>query len=319
VQFALSANVGEAFCIRQAPENKMRNYHKLPESVIIFGCGYLGTALARQLLDCGVRVSALTRSAGQAGQLRALGLDEVIEAELDSHLWHERVFGNYQAVVNCVSSAGGGLAGYQKSYVDGQRSILSWVKRQPELMSYIYTSSSSVYAQEGGVLVDETADTSDAPPTGQLLLESEAMLAMFELPHWYVMRLSAIYGPGRHHLLDQLRSGVGAIAGRGDYALNMVRLEDIVAALCLALVGEAPSGLYNITDDVPAIKAEVLAYLAGQLGLSAPVFNPAQVSARLRRRGGRMPHRYISNAKARELLGWRPIYPSYREGYADLL
>lgn len=297
----------------------MPNSQKFPESVIIFGCGYLGTALARELLARGVRVAALTRSAEQVRKLRDLGLDEVVEAELDSHRWHERVSGRYQAVVNCVSSAGGGLAGYQKSYVAGQASILSWVRRQPEPMSYVYTSSSSVYAQEGGVLVDETADTQSAPPTGQLLLESEAMLAKSELPHWYVLRLTAIYGHGRHHLLDQLRAGTREIAGRGDYALNMVRLEDIVSALCVALAGEAPSGIYNIADDEPASKAEVLAYLADRLGLPVPVFNPDNVSARLRRRGGRMPHRYVSNAKAKRLLAWGPRYTSYREGYEDLL
>ena len=32
-----------------------------------------------------------------------------------------------------------------------------------------------------------------------------------------------------------------------------------------------------------------------------------------------MPHRYVSNAKARAQLGWQPKYPSYRDGYAGWL
>ncbi len=296
----------------------MTHSRKLPESVFIFGCGYVGTALAQHLIGLGVRVGALTRNAEKATRLRELGLSEVIEAVLDSSAWHAQVSGQYTAVVNCVSSAGGGLAGYRKSYVDGQRSILDWAKSQ-SIQSYIYTSSTSVYPQDGGARVDETADTSGAPPTGQVLLESEAMLAAASLPHWYVLRLAGIYGAGRHFLLNQLREANGEIPGSGDYAMNMIHLDDIVSAICAALSWCAPSGIYNITDDAPTTKAEVLAWLAEQMQLPAPVFNPEQVSERLKRRGGRMPHRFVSNKKAREALDWSPKFPSFCEGYAELM
>ncbi len=298
----------------------MLNSQKLPQSVMIFGCGYVGKALAQHLMRQGVTVGALTRNPQKAEELRALGLSEVIEAELDSHDWHTQLQGQYDAVVNCVSSAGGGLAGYRKSYLAGQRAILQWARAQP-IRSYVYTSSTSVYPQEDGVTVDETADTSAAPPTGQVLLESEAVLAesIAQRGRWYVLRLAGIYGPGRHYLLNQLREGAGEIPGRGDYALNMVHLEDIVSAICAALDGRAASGIYNITDDAPTTKAEVLAYLSERLNLPMPIFNPENISERLNRRGGRMPHRYVSNAKAKAALGWEPKYPSFREGYVELI
>ncbi len=307
----------------------MTKSRKLPQSVIIFGCGYVGTALAKHLLNQGVKVAALTRNTQKAAYLRKMGAElrtsydqatiKVIEGDLDSNDWHERFEGRYEAVVNCVSSAGGGLAGYQRSYVDGQRSILEWAKSQ-SIRSYVYTSSTSVYPQDNGVLIDESADTSGAPATGQLLLESEVMLAKSDiLPKWYVLRLAGIYGEGRHFLLDQIREAKGEIPGSGDYAMNMVHLEDIISAICVALCGEAASDVYNITDDAPTIKADVLAYLAEAMELPKPVFNPEKVSERLKRRGGRMPHRYVSNKKAREVLKWSPKFSSFREGYASLL
>jgi nucleoside-diphosphate-sugar epimerase len=307
----------------------MAHSRNFPESVFIFGCGYVGGALARSLLAEGVRVGALTRNTGKAMELRALqrrgstcgdrrSLAEVVEGELDSSAWHNQIKDSYAAVVNCVSSAGGGLAGYRKSYLEGQRSILKWAKTQA-IQSYVHTGSTSVYPQDGGATVDESADTAEAPPTGRVLLESEALLAAAGLPNWYVLRLAGIYGPGRHYLLDQLRDGAGEIPGRGDYALNMIHRDDIVAAIRSALAGRAPSGIYNVADDAPATKAEVLAWLADQLGLPAPSFNPDEVSERLKRRGGRMPHRLVSNAKARAELDWRPRYPNYRKGYAALL
>lgn len=297
----------------------MSTSQELPSSVFIFGCGYVGTALAQHLRASGVRVGALTRNAEKAARLRDLGLCQVIEADLDSDEWHAAIKGNYVAVVNCVSSAGGGLAGYRRSYLEGQRSILQWARSQA-IEAYIYTSSTSVYPQDGGVTVDESSDTGNAPPTGQVVRESEALLeSANHLKRWYALRLAGIYGPGRHYLLDQLRAGAGEIPGSGDYALNMIYLDDIVSAICAALVTQAQSGVYNIADDAPATKAEVLGYLADKLGLPKPNFNPEIVSERLKRRGGRMPHRYVSNAKAKRVLAWEPEYPSFREGYAKLI
>lgn len=297
-----------------------KNKKTLPESVMIFGCGYVGTALAEQLIELGVRVGALTRNADRAAALRALGVTEVIEADLDGAAWADRLAGNYAAVVNCVSSAGGGLDGYRKSYVAGQQRILAWAESQ-RIGSYVYTSSSSVYAQDDGAWVDEDADTSGAPATGQVLLESERLVEsnadLYE--SWYVLRLAGIYGPGRHFLLNQLKDGNGIIPGRGDYHMNMIHRDDITSAILSALSGQAPAGIYNICDDQPATKEVVLRFLAGQLGLPVPEFDPDNVPPRLQRRGGRMPDRRISNRKAQAQLDWQPDNPTYREGYAALI
>jgi nucleoside-diphosphate-sugar epimerase len=288
---------------------------------MIFGCGYVGSALAAYCRASGVRVGALTRNPEKAAHLRAMGLDEVIEGDLDDPSWHASLKGDYEAVVNCVSSAGGGIGGYRKSYVDGQRAILDWATGKG-IKSYVYTSSTSVYPQDGGVTVDESADTTEAPETGQVILESEQLIAdaAAQFEHWYVLRLAGIYGPRRHYLLDQLREGAGVIPGRGDYTLNLIHLDDIVAAICAALANsQAPLGIYNIADDSPETKASLMSWLAEELRLSPPRFDPDHVSPRLQRRGGRMPDRKILNTKAKRELGWTPKYPSFREGYQAIL
>jgi len=287
---------------------------------MIFGCGYVGTALARALIERGVRVGALTRNPERAEDLRDMGLAEVILADLDGAAWKDDLRQSYAAVVNCVSSAGGGLDGYRKSYVEGQKRILEWARTQ-EIRAYLYTGSTSVYAQDDGRVVDEESDTSNAPATGQVLLESEQLLEsqaeLFEA--WYVFRLAGIYGPDRHFLLNQLREGSGSIPGRGDYHMNMIHRDDIVSAVLTALKSVAPSGIYNIADDEPATKETVLNELAQMLGLPVPEFDPSNVPPRLKRRGGRMPDRIVSNRKAKTQLGWQPKYPSFREGYATLV
>ena len=294
----------------------------LPKSVIIFGCGYIGSALAEVLLVAGVRVGALTRNLEKAARLRELGVHEVIVADLDSEAWYDQFSGAYESVVNCVSSAGGGIDGYRKSYLEGQRSILKWAKGRG-IQSYLYTSSTSVYPQDGGVRVDETADTAAAPLTGQVLCQSERLLAdaANSFGAWYVLRLAGIYGPRRHYLLDLLRSGESVIAGAGDYFLNLIHRDDVVTAICTALIthSSSKSGIYNVSDDQPASKAELVAWLADQLGQVPPLFDPEHVSPRLQRRGGRMPSRQISSSKFHEAFGWSPQYEDFRAGYRDLL
>ncbi|MGC6456455.1 MAG: NAD-dependent epimerase/dehydratase family protein [Coraliomargaritaceae bacterium] len=292
----------------------------LPESVLIFGCGYVGTALAQSLLRDGVRVGALTRNAEKAASLRLLGVGEVIEGDLDCPSWHEQVRESYRAVVNCVSSAGGGLAGYEKSYYEGQRSILQWLDGKT-IDRFVYTSSTSVYPQDGGVVVDETADTTGAPQTAQVLLRSEQLIedAAHLFSRWYVLRLAGIYGPARHYLLDTLREGREFIPGSGEHHLNLIHLEDIISALRSALRGGPGSGVYNLCDDSPARKKELVEWLASRIGASVPQFEPGLATERLQRRGGQMPDRIVLNEKLREAFDWRPVYVDFRKGYESIL
>lgn len=290
-------------------------------SVFIFGCGYVGTALAEAFLARGVTVGALTRNPEKAAALRAMGVSEVVEGDLHSSDWHGRVQGDYSHVVNCVSSAGGGIEGYRLSYFEGQRSILKWSAGR-KIERYIYTSSTSVYPQDGGVWVDETADTSAAPETGQVLCESEQLLLQSEaVQQAYVLRLAGIYGPGRHYLLDLLKAGETRIAGRGDYHLNLIHRDDIVSAMLRILESDpaGPAGIYNLADDQPATKEALVQWLSEQLNVESPVFDPDYVSPRVRRRGGRMPDRRIANEKFKESFGWSPQHKDFQAGYQSLI
>ncbi len=291
------------------------------ESVFIVGCGYVGIALAQRLLSSGAQVGALTRNRQQVERLRAIGVHECVVADLDDPRWMEQVGGDYRILVNCVSSAGGGLAGYKKSYVDGQKVALAWAQTHG-VERYMYTSSTSVYPQQRGEQVDCTAATEPASDTAQCLLQAEDLVqqaaAVFE--RHFVFRLAGIYGPERHFLLDQLRQGAGVIAGRGDYTLNLIHRDDIVELLVLAMQHpKAISGIYNVADQGAVHKTEVLAWLAQQTGQPLPTFDPKMHSSRLRRRSGNIPDRIVCSLQTRQAFDWQPRYRDYRMGYAALL
>lgn len=287
--------------------------------LVVLGCGYVGTAVARAAQAADMRVEALTRNSGRAVELAALGVATVV-ADLAANAWHERIAPGADFALDCVSSGGGGSEGYRRSYVEGMRSVLEWARRDP-VGTLIYTSSTSVYPQGGGAVVHESAPTGGAGETGQILLEAERLLreSRGACRRWFILRLAGIYGPGRHHLLDQVRSGAAEIAGTGEHYLNLVHRADICGAI-MAL-WRAPAavadGIFNVVDDTPTRKDEVIRWLSQQVGRPAPRFAGGAASER---RGFASPaNRRISNERLKAALGWRPQYPSFREGYAGIL
>ena len=289
--------------------------------LVIFGCGYVGSAVARAAVAAGAHVEALTRNPEKAVTLRSLGLAKVVVAELSASEWHGQIEGGADFVVNCVSS-GGGPDGYRRSYLEGMASILAWAAQGREpIGTMLYTSSTSVYSQGGGAVVEETAPAEGATPNGKVIRESEILLEKVSAAacrRRFILRLAGIYGPGRHHLLNQLREGVTELGGSGSHRLNLIHLDDIVSAAlaCLTAPEEIGRQIFNVADTAPAAREEVVRWLAGQLKRPMPVFDGVPGT----RRGGEpMPDRVISSGKIQRVLGWRPQYPDYQAGFGAIL
>jgi nucleoside-diphosphate-sugar epimerase len=249
-----------------------------------------------------------------------MGLTKVVVADLASPAWHAQLEGGPDLVVNTVSS--GGLEHYRHSYVDGMKSILTWAEAaQSPVGTLVYTSSTAVYPQGGGAVVHETAEAAGATPNGSIIRESEELLEKAPAracARWFILRLAGIYGPGRHHLLDQLRAGATTLNGSGAHRLNLAHRDDIAAAILACL--QAPSAvgreIFNVADTAPALRSEVVAWLAQQLGRPIPTFDGTTTT---RRGGAPMPDRLIASDKIQQVLGWKPMYADYRAGFGKLL
>ncbi len=284
---------------------------------MIFGCGYVGAEVARQGVARGLRVTALTRNPAKAAGLRAIGV-EVVVAELAGAAWHEQIQGGADWVLNCVSSGGGGVEGARRSYVDGMSSVVNWARTRGAAGTIVYTGSTSVYPQGEGAKVDETAALAcEGGERAQILIEAEQVLRTNAeaCDRWLVLRLAGIYGPGRHHLIEQVR--MGEVSGRGEHRLNLIFRDDVAEAIwaTFAAPPTVANEIFNLADDGAAPKAEVTAWLAARLGLPPPRFTGEPTVGRREV----TPDRIIMNAKAKTVLGWRPEYPSFREGYEKIL
>jgi nucleoside-diphosphate-sugar epimerase len=283
----------------------------------VFGAGYVGGAVARLARTAGLQAYALTRNPVTASALAAAGVEVVVD-DLSGAGWHARMPRAADFILDAVGSGGGGPEGYRRSYVAGARSVVAWgaTTPRPGPGHLIYTSSTSVYAQGAGARVDESSPTEPVEEVGRLILESEGVVRTWTGP-WTVLRLAGIYGPARHLLLDQLRAGVAELAGRGEHRLNLVHRDDIIRALVAAWRApeRAAGQTYTLADGQPETRAAVAAWLAARLGRAPPEFAAEAVSARRRQ----VPDRIVASDRIQHELGWRPRYPSFREGYAALL
>lgn len=310
-----------------------------PLKIAILGCGYLGGRFAREATEQGHEVSALTRNPQRVAELWAMGLRKVAQGLLHEDEWHSQLDEpEYDLVVNCVSSAGGGLEGYKLSYLDGMESLRRWSANGHKIKHFLYTGSTGVYPQIHGEVVAEGDIPAERTSSGELLVQAEELVRQMQgqgsgqFGRATVLRLGGIYGPGRTHLLSQLRKGNTAFPGAGDFIINHIHVDDAARAIWAAQLrpqaDAAPAfSIYNTVDGAYPTKEEVILWLAEQVGVAPEkvTFNNDEVTARAIRRqvagldGNVMPNRRVSNAAIRHDLGWSPKYPSFREGYQALL
>jgi nucleoside-diphosphate-sugar epimerase len=285
----------------------------MSKKLAIFGCGYLGSELARQALGLGWDVSAVTRNADTASSLSDSGVQKVVVAELGADSWQGEIDSTQDFVVNCVGAASDDLDGYLKSYIDGQDSVVKWA-RDGKVGTFVFTSSTSVYPQTERQLVDETASSDGVSERGGLLLAAEQLgfPSGGGIGRSFILRLAGLYGPDRHLFLENVRNGKTQ-SGDGDRILNLIHRDDAVSALFAVLqAGDQNIGrIYNVSDGNHSSRAEIAVWLAEKLGVDAPSFAG--------RDGSHASNRKISNNRIRDELNWSPNFPSFREGYNSIL
>ncbi|MBI1405872.1 MAG: SDR family NAD(P)-dependent oxidoreductase [Caulobacter sp.] len=134
-----------------------------------------------------------------------------------------------------------------------------------------------------------------------------------------IFRLPGIYGPGRS-ALERVAEGSRRNIYKPGQVFSRIHVEDIASALAASIARPRAGGIYNITDDEPAPSHVVNAHAAALLGRPAPPLQPwdeASMPAAARRFWAE--NKRVANARAKAELGWRPQYPSYREGLAAIL
>lgn len=283
-----------------------------PVSLLVFGGGWLGRAAARKAIRRGGRGVATSRDAATRAQLEADGIVAVDPA--DPVALAEAVRSASAVLVTAPPEASGcpGL----KALIPALTASGAW----PDWIGYI--SSTAVYGDRAGgwAFEDDPLNAASLEGARRVRAERDWLDAGRGMGLTVqIFRLPAIYGPGRSPL-DKLRDGTARLVRKPGQVFNRVHVDDAVSALFASMARPHPGRAYTLCDDEPAPADVVMEGAARRLGLPAPpevALDDPAVSDAMRRFYN--DSKRLSNARAKAELGWRPKFPTWREGLEALV
>ncbi len=279
--------------------------------VVVAGCGYVGRHLGELLIRGGSRVLGVSRSESSGAALPGAGW-RMAAADISNpaDCWRlAEISGPAAAVVHCASSNRGGTEeAYAAVYREGCRNLLAAFPNA----RFLFTSSTSVYAQVDGSWVGETDVAEPRRGTGRILREAEQRVLD---SGGCVLRVAGIYGPHRSVLLRNFLTGNAAIDVRREPPLtpdgrwiNQAHREDVCRAAGHVLgleEGGFRGQIYNVCDAHPLTQRAVYRELSRRFSRPLPSERPPEEG---RKRG--WTNKRILNRKLCS-TGWQPMYPVY--------
>lgn len=254
--------------------------------MLIFGLGYTAAVIAGRLRNAGWQINA-TGSAG----------------DLD--------FEDEAAVLAALSGASHVLSSVPPRENDPV--LARYGQALGKVGQWLgYLSSTGVYGDAQGAWVDESAPTG----TGRRSARSEADAGWLNLGA-RVFRLPGIYGPGRS-ALDRVSEGKARRIDLAGQVFSRVHVEDIASGVIAGM--DAPPGAYNLADDFPCSQNMVIEEACRLLGAAPPPLQSLEDAALSPQAlAFYSENRRVANGKAKRVLGWKPAFPTYREGLRALI
>ncbi|HET9620920.1 MAG TPA: NAD-dependent epimerase/dehydratase family protein [Kofleriaceae bacterium] len=280
--------------------------------LIILGCGYIGTRLARTALAAGRTVRVCGRSTGRMAALTAEGAEvKYLDAAVPKQLGPVMASLPDATVVYSippVTSLPPGRAiraALQAAYGAGAG-------------CFILFSSSGLYGSlpDDDVWIDEESPVAlDDPPMANVMAdENEVATCQFDRLRTVILRLAPVYGGGRG-LRSRLRKGDYRILDDGSHATSRIHIDDAIQVVFAAEQKAARGACYLVADDEPSTQGQYAGWLSERMGLPMPksrqLYEPGAPRAAHR-------NRKIRNAKMKAELGVTLKYPSFREGEAAI-
>jgi nucleoside-diphosphate-sugar epimerase len=287
---------------------KHNNKHRmnLPRLLIV-GCGDVGMRLL-PLLRARFRVFALTSDPARRAELRAAGAVPVV-GDLDRKDSLHRLSGLAHRVVHLAPPQSSGARDCRT------RNLTSIL---PDGAHVVYVSTSGVYGDCGGALIDETRPVAPKNARAQRRVDAERTLrawARRARGHVAILRVPGIYAADRLPL-ERLRAGTPALIAEDDVYTNHVHADDLAHIAALALFRGLPGRVYHAADDTRMKMGDYFDAVAEVFQLPRPprlpraqlqqVLSPAALSFMAE-------SRKLNNTRIKRELGVRLRYRTVQE------
>lgn len=273
--------------------------------VLLVGCGDLGTAVAINLKRAGHEVIGVRKSA----QRLPLGMQTLQADVTDISTLEVLSMLRADIVIYCVAATAANDENYYQHYVLGLKNILVTQRANTQLKHVFFVSSTRVYGHSNSEWLSDHSQVKPMDFGGQRLYEAEQLLSNLSCGTT-ALRLSGIYGQGRHYLLNMAQNLTRWPVQ--NHWTNRIHRDD-AAEFVAYLVNRCLTGLllqshYIVTDHQPCPIYEVLMWMADKMGKDVGSILVPQAAG-----GKRLNNEGMLSA------GFKLNYPSYREGYATLL
>jgi len=276
-------------------------------TLLVFGIGYSGRAVAKAALGAGFGVVATSREPGRAAAEDGVEIIHFEDAE-DAILEASHVLAT-------AAPTERGDPVLQRYGAQIAVSSVGWMG---------YLSTTGGYGNRDGGWVDEDSETAPVSERAKRRVEAEGAWREFEGQAAVdVFRLAGIYGPGRS-MFDDLREGTARRVVKPGHLFGRIHRDDIAGGVVAAMRTAPKTGvrIFNFTDDEPTASADVVVEAARLLGVEAPGavgFEEAKRKMSAMGLSFWAENRRVANEKTKKALGIAWKYPTYREGLRGIL
>ena len=284
------------------------------KTLFCFGFGYSARRLARGLADDGWRVIGTCRGTETGDPLAAEGFEV---CRFDGEAPVPGIAAALGAATHVLSSIPPDSDGDPVLRHHGTD-----ISAAPGVTWLGYLSTTGVYGDTEGALVDEESPLAPTSPRSERRVEAESGWQALGPPaSVHVFRLAGIYGPGRS-MLDRVRAGTARRILKPGHLFARIHVDDIVQVLQASMDRPDPGAVYNVCDDDPAAPADVVATAAALLERVPPRLVPFDEAAKTLSPMALSfwrDNRVVDNRRIKDRLGVRLRYPDYKTGLAAIL
>ncbi len=292
---------------------KMKESKRLGKPrLLVIGCGDVGMRLL-PLLRERFRIFSLTSQPERCAELRAAGAIPVV-ADLDRPASLRRLGALAQRVVHLAPPQSEGR-------IDRRTRNLTAIL--PEGATVVYVSTSGVYGDCGGALVDETRTPAPRNGRAHRRVDAERVLRRWARRRGgrlAILRVPGIYADNRLPL-ERLRKGTPALNPDDDVYTNHVHADDLAQIIVAALWRGNPCRAYHAVDDMQLKMGEYFDAVAAAFGLAPPPRLPRE---QLREQVSPMllsfmsESRRLDNQRIKDELGVRLRYPDVNSALVEM-
>jgi nucleoside-diphosphate-sugar epimerase len=302
--------------------------------------GALGKQLVPMLVANGHEVTGMTSKPAKQDLVRSLGARPVVADALDPEAVAQALApAEPDVIVHELTALSGAidLRHFERTFAltnrlrtEGTDHLLA-AGRAVGVKRFVAQSFAGwPFARTGGTIKTEDDPLDAAPPdavrgTLEAIRYLEEAVTGATWTEGIALRYGGFYGPGTSlglpdgEQLEMIRKRKLPIVGNGEGIWSLVHIEDAATAT-VAAIEHGRRGVYNIVDDEPAATKEFLPAAAEVLGARKPMRVPRWVGRLLAGEAAVVMMtevRGASNAKAKRELGWKPRYPTWRQGFAE--